>query len=575
MREPATDSILLQSAREQKHLFLTQNEIRRRGLTWLWSGVGIGFLVWFVLDWLWPVSPSSGTAQQTVLWGRLLVALFMGVGIGVLRWFQTNDLAVMMTDWGGWLLVSLYLGIAGSWLYGGASTLVLMMLVLLIVARGVLLPGGVRQYWPPVLLLWGMYVLSLFAFANASGGQWLAGPMLYTQVLLGLACVLGGFASWLLAQYHALASQTDRLGRYEIGDRLRTRGMSQLYRGWHRLLQQPCIIKRIPCYANNWDAAVEEFRREAKLVMGIQNPHVVRVFDFGETQVDMYLAMEFLDGINLNTLLRLQGPLKQARAIHLMRQVCAGLTEVHRQGILHQDLKPSNLFLIAEKDEFDYVKIIDFGISRRIDASARQLEARGRGKIPGTPAYMSPERFQGESSIQSDIYAMGAVLYSLLTGRPPFRATTVKEYQQLHEQEPLPLSHLQHNCQHLLPQVQAVLEKAMAKEPTERFPSVEAMKEALVACQQALGPWSQEQAQESWEDLQKRRESLLAGKPLPAPLSDETFLPEEERGTHEPDESDASAPTPKQPQAKPFPSPALVLPEPDAPELEPPNEPTN
>lgn len=485
------------------------HELRRQRVPWLWAGCALYLLVGAILDGLWTSSASFTSTQSLLQSVRWILFGLLILGCVLSYSFRLSDLTLWIAEWIGWLCIALYLGSVSAWMYGGESALLTTVLALLLISRSILIPDGVRNYAPPMALLWGLYVLTVWSFSGASSHQWILGSFLFSQFLLAIAYALGCFATWNWSRLRSLLIQSNRLGRYQIQRRLQTHGMSQLYIAWHTLLHQECVLKRIPCRAQNWDAAVEEFRKEAQLVMNIQSPHVVRVFDFGETQNDVYVAMEYLEGIHLGALLRLQGPLCQRRALHLMRQVCLGMQEVHRKGILHQDIKPANLYLTVEHEIYDYVKVLDFGIARRLQASPQQLAARGRGKISGTPAYMAPERFEGQGDETSDIYAIGAVLYCLVFGRPPFRAQTVHAYKELHTHTEPTIPEMSTKDEAIHPQLRHMLERCLAKQPEKRYASVHELQLALEACQHKLGAWTQHEAFESWKHIVESKQSYL------------------------------------------------------------------
>ncbi|MBK04823.1 MAG: hypothetical protein CL920_09315 [Deltaproteobacteria bacterium] len=504
LEETREKPFTLQSAKDHAWLTsLSAVQMRNRGLVWLWFCLGIGFLGWALVDILWPSVVWGAGIRVAVLTGRIVLGVMMLGGAVLLRMFPGRDMWALVGEWVFWMLLALYLGVVGALYVGGLRTSLWGIVGLLMAARGMLLPGGLRGFVPPALMLWGLFSISLWMLSPLEGSypSSLYRSFLLTQILLAAAFTLGAVAAKQNELYRSLLAQTDRLGRYQVLQRLNTRGMSQIYEAWNLLLNQRCIIKSIPCNAASWELAVTEFRREAEHTMRIQNPHVVRMMDFGESHNDFYFAMEYLEGINLYRLQRVNGPLPQRRVVHLMLQACRGLQAIHECGILHQDIKPSNLFLTVQSGQYDFLKIIDFGIARRLEASREEQEARGRGSIPGTPAYMAPERFQGEGDASSDVYALGIVTFALLAGQNPFKAKSVAEYKTLHEEEQPPFALLHSRCPDLLSALQKVISKAMAKEPSARYASAEAMYRDLQSCQQLLGTWNQEEARVAWEGL--------------------------------------------------------------------------
>ena len=171
--------------------------------------------------------------------------------------------------------------------------------------------------------------------------------------------------------------------------------------------------------------AIARFEREALAASGLQSPHTIRVFDFGASDDGVwFMAMEHLEGVDLASLVDEVGPLPPARVVRFARQACAALAEAHDAGIVHRDVKPDNLFVCRMGDEPDFLKVLDFGIAR-IEGADEDVNVTRAGWVHGTPAYMSPEVCNGaRAAARSDVYSLGAVMYYLLTGTPPFTAAT-------------------------------------------------------------------------------------------------------------------------------------------------------
>ena len=249
-------------------------------------------------------------------------------------------------------------------------------------------------------------------------------------------------------------------GRYRLGVRLGRGGMGEVYRATDELLGRSVAIKVMLPVADTL-AAEERFRREARAAAKIADPHVVTSYDFGEYGDGYYLAMELVEGPTVSEALREHGPFTPARAVDLVRQAARGLAAAHRCGVVHRDIKPGNLLLSADGT----LKITDFGIVRLLDDSTTTLTATGQ--IVGSSHYLAPERIAGRPALPaSDVYALGCVLYQLLTGRPPYTGDdpAAVMYQHLEAEAPRPTE--------LLPaipsNVEALLFWMLEKDPSNR-----------------------------------------------------------------------------------------------------------
>jgi serine/threonine-protein kinase len=196
--------------------------------------------------------------------------------------------------------------------------------------------------------------------------------------------------------------------------------MATVYLGRHALLKRPTAIKILKKHIAT-DEFVHRFEREVQLASQLRHPNTVEIYDFGRTREGQpYYVMEYLDGVTLTELVERSGRVPPGRAIHILRQVAAALREAHERGLVHRDVKPENVML-CRRGEDDVVKLLDFGLVKDLErADTRDITKQL--KLVGTPRYMAPERLLNPSDVdaRSDIYALGAVAYYLLTGRPVF-----------------------------------------------------------------------------------------------------------------------------------------------------------
>jgi serine/threonine protein kinase len=217
-------------------------------------------------------------------------------------------------------------------------------------------------------------------------------------------------------------------------------------------------------------SSIERFEREVQLTCQLNHPNTVAIYDYGRTEEGVfYYAMEFLDGIDLQALVEQYGPQPEPRVIHLLTQICGSLYEAHALGLVHRDIKPSNIMLNRRGAEPDVVKVLDFGLVKALD-DKKQAGLTANNVLTGTPLYMSPEAIQAPQTVdaRSDLYAVGAVGYFLLTGQPVFDSSNIVELCHAHVSE-LPVPPTQRSGQSVSPELEAAilscLEKSRAKRP--------------------------------------------------------------------------------------------------------------
>lgn len=300
-----------------------------------------------------------------------------------------------------------------------------------------------------------------------------------------VALVVGGHLIWSLRRQ---VFEARSLGRYRLKHRLATGGMGEVWVAYHAGLKRDVAVKILkPEEQERSAGALARFEREVRATAELAHPNTVRVFDYGGTEDGLwYYVMELLEGETLAEHVTRQGPLAPARAIHIVGQAARALAEAHERGIVHRDIKPENLFLTSLGGEHDFVKVIDFGIAKvdSVDGTTT-----GTGWIMGTPAYMSPEVAMGEAAdARSDVYALGEVLYFLLCGLPPFRADSVAAllFAQVNERACSPSRVL---GRQLPSDVEAVVARALEKEPSARYSTAAELALALSSCALA-GKWT-------------------------------------------------------------------------------------
>jgi hypothetical protein len=321
-----------------------------------------------------------------------------------------------------------------------------------------------------------------------------------SYLLLGVAVVISSVVTRLGKQ----VAKEREMGSYRLGELLGRGGMGEVYKATHRMLARPAAIKLIhPEVLATQDRrsaglAVARFRREAEAAAQLRSPHTVELYDFGETEDGtLYFVMELLEGMDLESLVRQEGPLPQQRVIHILRQVCESLEEAHASGLVHRDIKPANIHVGRVGLRHDFVKVLDFGLVKSVEGSLGQDSmATAAGLTPGTPAYMAPEMALGEKCDgRADLYALGCVAYYLLTGQMVFDATSGLQMITKHLQE-VPVPPSQRTELDVAPELDRVVLACLAKQPDDR-PASAAVLDAMLA-EIEIQPWSEEEATRWW-----------------------------------------------------------------------------
>ena len=287
-----------------------------------------------------------------------------------------------------------------------------------------------------------------------------------------------------------------RLGQYTLGEKLGSGGMGEVYKASHALLKRPAAVKLLPPEKVG-APALQRFEREVQLTSQLTHPNTIAIFDYGHTASGIfYYAMEYLDGIDLDRLVRTHGPLPPARAVHILRQVCGALDEAHQMGLVHRDVKPANVILCRRGGLFDVAKVVDFGLVKDLQAQD-PVELTGANTIAGTPLFLAPESITGAGSVgpESDLYALGAVGYFLVSGRPPFEGSLIEVCgHHLHTPPPRPSARLGK----ALPMgLEEVLLRCLEKDPGRRPRSAAELSATLDGL--ALDEWTQEDARRWWD----------------------------------------------------------------------------
>ncbi|MBL9102031.1 MAG: serine/threonine protein kinase [Myxococcales bacterium] len=271
--------------------------------------------------------------------------------------------------------------------------------------------------------------------------------------------------------------------RYRIVRRIGDGGMATVYLAEHTSIEKQCAIKVLNIAYAHQQEAVDRFLREARAASRIQHENIVDITDFGRApNGSVFFVMELLAGEDLATTVRREGAMPWPRVRHFALQISRALAAAHARGIVHRDLKPENCFRVTRGGDPDFIKVLDFGIARVATGSLGERALTSAGTVFGTPAYMSPEQCDGRTAdARSDVYALGCVMFELLTGRPPFMADTPLGYLKQHSFDEPPALRAVAPRAGIPERVEALVLQALAKQPEARFPGMEALATAIEA----------------------------------------------------------------------------------------------
>jgi eukaryotic-like serine/threonine-protein kinase len=444
-----------------------------------------------------PVDAAPGAVVAIRLAASgFLVAMALGLRLArpTGRWLTLIDVLVF----GGisWLVayfVALFWGHVADFYVG---------VIQVMMVRAIFLPGGWRRALPTLLVSFLAFPLSLFLWCPGTPAEVIAvDPALFGTANTALLVFLlfGVVGSVMYDRLQSRTLRAEHEGKYRVEAVLGRGGGGIVYRAWHNRLDMPCAIKVIP--AGEGAAAVEarrRFEREARLTSQLRSQHIVRIFDFGESEDgDPYYAMELLDGWSLQGLVESWGPQPAGRVIHLLRQACDGLGEAHGRGLIHRDIKPANLFVLPTPDELDRIKILDFGVVKSVGESA-DAGLTQDGVAVGTPTYMAPEQIVDEGAdARSDVYALGGVAHFLLTGQPPFGggSAIAVMHRKLVEEVASPGEAYPHLD--IPDDLSLIVLRCLSRSPEDRPPSAALLRAALDACG-AAGSWQPADAESWW-----------------------------------------------------------------------------
>lgn len=323
--------------------------------------------------------------------------------------------------------------------------------------------------------------------------------------------------------------EAKQLGQYSLETKLGAGAMGVVYKGHHSMLRRPTAIKLLEADKLN-DASISRFEREVQITCQLNHPNTVAIYDYGRTPDGVfYYAMEYLDGISLQAMVDTYGPQSEGRVIHILQQLCGSLYEAHSLGLVHRDIKPANLMLNRRGCEADVLKVLDFGLVKALDEEKHaSTNQQSPSTLTGTPLYMAPESIQSPNSVdgRSDLYAVGAVGYFLLTGKPVFTASSIVELCHQHiDVTPIPPS--ERLGRKISEELEDAILKCLEKSRSKRPATARDLAQMLARCPTA-NQWTEDDAEAWWGRHERGQAHPLTpantGKPSTAANLDRTMI---------------------------------------------------
>jgi serine/threonine-protein kinase len=374
---------------------------------------------------------------------------------------------------------------------------------ILLLAYGIFVPNTWKRAAVILLPAAGLpyLILALLQWRVEGIASALAADHMPSAVPLPLvAATMAIYGTHIINSVRREAFKARQYGQYHLIDKLGAGGMGEVYRAEHKMLKRPCAMKLIHAESEADTRAVARFEREVQATATLSHWNTIEIYDYGRTDDGtFYYVMELLPGMSLEELVERHGPLPPGRVVHLLRQACHALREAHASGLIHRDIKPANIFAACRGDVYDTTKLLDFGLVRQVTAECSMDEGGAQGTFSGSPLFMAPEQARDyqNADARCDIYALGAVAYFLLTGRPPFSGANLVQVLQAHaHQQVVPPTQVEPSVPSDLEQV---VERCLAKDPDQRYQDVDGLRQALGQCQCA-DQWSEDAAAAWWKD---------------------------------------------------------------------------
>ena len=372
-----------------------------------------------------------------------------------------------------------------------------------ILARAIIVPSTAQRTLIlstvaciPVLLV-HIYMHSKHSSLSAAA-PFLVGSFVKTACWCAVAIAIATVGSRTIFGLQREVRKMHRLGQYALERQIGAGAMGVVFEASHAMLRRPTAVKLLHPW-HEGDQTLHRFEREVQMTAQLTHPNTVAIYDYGHTpDGSFYYAMEFLDGVDLEKLVSVDGPQDSARVVYILAQVCGALSEAHEAKMVHRDIKPANIILCQRGGRYDVAKVVDFGLVKTSNVYPEDPALTHINTLTGTPLYLAPESITTPTQVdgRSDIYALAATGYFLLTGCPVFDGDTVVEVCG-HHLHTIPQRPSQRVQSEIPAQLEDILLSCLAKDPKDRPQTAEQLQGQLEQCEEGK-TWSQQQAKDWW-----------------------------------------------------------------------------
>jgi hypothetical protein len=451
--------------------------------------------------------------RDLIPWGRAAdVVAVLSIALSLWLWRYTRRLTcqprrALDLALGYEVLLALGIGIVNQWEPHRLLAGRLSWICVLVLLFPMLVPNTPRKTLIASLIAASMDPVGIL-IAHFRGLETPSMAVILWNYLPNYVCaVIAVIPSKIMVRLGRQVMRARELGSYRLVNLIGRGGMGEVWYATHRMLARPAAIKLIKpeilgASTDNATAAIiRRFQREAEAASGLQSPHTIRLYDFGQTRVGtFYFVMELLEGLDLETLVRRYGPQPPERVVYLLRQVCHSLGEAHERGLVHRDVKPANIYTCRLGREYDFVKVLDFGLVKYDQDETILDTIKSADVTTGTPAYMAPEMASGADPVdrRADIYALGCVGYWLLTGQMVFEAESALKMLIQHIQA-IPVPPSIRTGRPVPLDLERVIMRCLEKDPTRRPQTADDLLAELGRVELSR-PWDVAQARAWWSE---------------------------------------------------------------------------